>query len=130
MIFFTRQERLVLIFLVAALVVGATVKIVRGKKAPPEPKALEVEFDLTRPKKAVPASALADATHIINVNEADAEELCTLPGVGPCYAERIVAYREEHGPFERPEDLAAVRGIGPATVEKLRPHITCETPPR
>jgi competence protein ComEA len=127
----TRQERLVLIFVVAALAVGAGVKAARGRRAPAAPRPTEVEFDLAVPKPSVDAAALAAATapEKINVNTADAEALCKLPGVGVCYAARIVAYREEHGPFERPEDLAAVRGIGPKTVEKLKPYVTCEPPP-
>jgi competence protein ComEA len=127
----TRQERLVLIFVVAALAVGAAVKAVRGRRAPAAPRPMEVEFDLAEPKPSLDAAALAAAAapEKINVNLADAEALCELPGVGPCYARRIVAYREEHGPFEKPEDLAAVRGIGPKTVEKLKPYVTCEPPP-
>jgi competence ComEA-like helix-hairpin-helix protein len=127
----TRQERLVLIFVVAALAVGAAVKAARGERAPAAPRPTEVEFDLAVPKPSVDAAALAAATapEKINVNTADAEALCKLPGVGVCYAARIVAYREEHGPFERPEDLAAVRGIGPKTVEKLKPYVTCEPQP-
>ena len=44
-------------------------------------------------------------------------------------ADRQVAYREEHGPFEKPEDLAAVKGIGPRPVDKLKPYVTCGAPP-
>jgi competence protein ComEA len=47
-----------------------------------------------------------------NVNTATAQELDTLPGVGPATAEKIIAYRREHGPFQRPEDLLQVSGIG------------------
>ena len=127
----TRQERLVLIFLVAALAVGAAVRALHGERAPRAAEAVAVEFDLTKPKRHVDAASLASLPKpkIINVNAADAEELCELPGVGACYAGRIVAYREAHGPFEKPEDLAAVRGIGPRTVERLKPYVTCEPPP-
>lgn len=127
----TRQERLVLIFVVAALAVGVGVKAARGRRAPAAPRPAEVEFDLASSKPPLDAAALAAAAapEKINVNTADAEALCELPGVGPCYAARIVAYRDEHGPFEKPEDLAAVRGIGPRTVEKLRPYVTCDPPP-
>ncbi|MEE9457828.1 MAG: helix-hairpin-helix domain-containing protein [bacterium] len=128
MIYLTKQERLVLIFLAAALAVGAAVKVLRGERAPPLPRPVEVEFDLTKPKPPLDAAALTEITAArkINVNAADASELCTLPGVGPVIGRRIVAYREAHGPFEKAEDLSAVEGIGPATVEKLRPYVTCE----
>ncbi|HUV87074.1 MAG TPA: helix-hairpin-helix domain-containing protein [bacterium] len=126
----TSQERLVLIFLVAALAVGAAVKVLRGERAPPPPKPLEAEFDLAEVKPPLEAAALAEAAapEKINVNAADAAALCALPGIGPAYAARVVAYRESHGPFEKPEDLAKVKGIGPATVEKIAPYITCAAP--
>lgn len=130
MIFLTKQERLVVIFLAAALAVGAAVKVLRSERAPPPPRPTEVEFDLANPKPPVDAAASADAAPIkINVNAADAAALCALPGIGPVFAARIVAYREAHGPFEKAEDLTAVAGIGPRTVDRLRPHITCGPPP-
>lgn len=61
------------------------------------------------------------ANEPINVNLASAEVLAeTLQGVGLAKAHRIIEYREAHGPFEHIEELAAVQGIGPATVEKNR----------
>jgi competence protein ComEA len=130
LIYLTKQERLVLIFLAVALAVGAAVKVLRSERAPPPPRPAEVEFDLTKPKPPLDAAALAEITAAkkINVNAADALELCTLPGVGPVIARRIVEYRKNHPPFEKAEDLTAVEGIGPATVEKLRPYVTCEAP--
>ena len=57
----------------------------------------------------------------ININLASAEVLAdTLDGVGLAKAYRIIEYREAHGPFEHVEELAAVQGIGMATVEKNR----------
>ena len=56
----------------------------------------------------------------VNVNEADATTLTSLPGVGPALAERIVAYRETSGPFKDPDDLANVSGVGTVLVERLR----------
>jgi competence protein ComEA len=127
--YLTKQERLVLIFLAAALATGAAVKILRSEAAPPPPRPVEVEFDLANPKTPVDAEALAEITapQKINVNAADAAALCELPGIGPSLAGRIVAYRDAHGPFEKAEDLTAVEGIGPATVEKLGPYVTCGT---
>lgn len=59
----------------------------------------------------------------VNVNTADLEQLKTLPGIGDAKAAAIIAYRSEHGPFATVDDLASVSGIGPATVEKLRPMV-------
>lgn len=59
----------------------------------------------------------------VAVNRADAEELATLPGIGPRLAEAIVAERRRNGPFRSPDDLQRVRGIGPALVTRLTGRI-------
>ena len=69
----------------------------------------------------VPESALP-----VNVNTATAEELDVLPGIGPALAGRIIAYREEHGPFTAAEDLLAVSGIGESVLDGLRDQIVLE----
>lgn len=58
-----------------------------------------------------------------NVNTAPAVELAQVPGLGPATAARIVAHREEHGPFASLDALLDVPGIGPATLEQMRPHL-------
>ena len=60
------------------------------------------------------------------INSATVEELETLPRVGPALAERIIAYREENGPFTALEDLDNVSGIGPSTLEGLAPYLSFE----
>ena len=62
----------------------------------------------------------------ININTATAEELMQLNGVGPKYADRIIAYREKFGPFKTPEDLMQVPGIGQKTFEKNQEIIIVE----
>jgi len=58
----------------------------------------------------------------IDPNHADAAALVELPGIGPALAGRVVAARAA-GPFRTPEDLLRVRGIGPATLTRLRPFL-------
>ncbi|GIW40220.1 MAG: hypothetical protein KatS3mg076_0797 [Candidatus Binatia bacterium] len=65
----------------------------------------------------------------VNVNTASVEELMTLKRIGRVTAERIVAHRNEHGPFRKIEDLLAVRGIGPETLEAFRDQVTVEPVP-
>jgi competence protein ComEA len=60
----------------------------------------------------------------VNINTATAEELDTLPGVGPSIAQRIIDYRTTHGPFQSIEDIKKVKGIGDATFEELKDKIT------
>ncbi|VTR76842.1 ComEA family DNA-binding protein [Cellulomonas hominis] len=56
----------------------------------------------------------------VDVNQADATQLQALPGIGPVLAERIVAWRTEHGAFAAVEDLQDVPGIGPAVLSRIR----------
>ncbi len=60
----------------------------------------------------------------LDPNRASELELDRLPRVGPAVARAIVRHREETGGFGSPEDLLRVRGIGPATLERIRPHLT------
>lgn len=62
----------------------------------------------------------------VNINTADSAALDSLPGIGPALAQRIIDYRQEHGPFARLEDIMEVSGIGPGTFEKLRDLITTD----
>jgi competence protein ComEA len=55
----------------------------------------------------------------VDLNSATAQELTRLPGIGEALAGRIVAYREENGPFARLEDLLNVPGIGEATLDGI-----------
>lgn len=57
----------------------------------------------------------------IGLNGATAAELQTLPGIGPALAARIIVWRDSAGGFRTLEDLAKVRGIGPATLARLKP---------
>ena len=59
----------------------------------------------------------------VNINTAGVKELTTLGGVGPKVAERIVAYREAHGPFKTPDDLKKVEGVGKAMFERNRERV-------
>ena len=56
--------------------------------------------------------ALAVQAEKVNINKASVTELTKLKKIGQKYAERIVAYREKSGPFEKPEDIMKVKGIG------------------
>jgi competence ComEA-like helix-hairpin-helix protein len=60
----------------------------------------------------------------LNLNTATIEQLEKLPGIGPNTAKSIVQFRERSGPFQRVEDLLAIKGISKARLEKLRPYVT------
>ena len=63
-------------------------------------------------------------TGIININTATSQELQTLPGIGPVYAQRIIDYREKYGPFETVGDLLKIEGIGPKRLEDIWDYVT------
>jgi competence protein ComEA len=63
------------------------------------------------------------ARFAVDINQADWPELAELPGVGETLARRIVEARRTNGPFSDQEDLRRVRGIGPRTLERLRPYL-------
>jgi competence protein ComEA len=61
---------------------------------------------------------------LINLNTATLDELESLSGIGEVLAQRILDYREQHGPFRSVEDLLSVSGIGDKRLADLKPHIT------
>jgi competence protein ComEA len=65
-------------------------------------------------------AAASAGNGLISLNQADAAALEALPGVGPVLAERIIAHREERGPFQSVEDLLEVPGIGEAKLASIR----------
>lgn len=74
----------------------------------------------TAPRARKAASAPAQP---VNVNQATAEQLTSLPGIGPAMAKRIVDFRQKNGPFKKVEDLLSVRGIGEKKLEQIKTHI-------
>jgi len=66
----------------------------------------------------------AGGVALVNINTADEPTLETLNGVGPALAAAIIQYRTDQGPFTSVDQLDEVSGIGPATLEKLRPQVT------
>ncbi|BFH12715.1 helix-hairpin-helix domain-containing protein [Paenibacillus melissococcoides] len=114
---------------------------IRGAGDPNQPPTIQADKKQEEPGQGggAPASAEAPsagssadakakdaASGRININEADAEALMKLPGIGPSKSQAIVKYRESHGPFQRLEDLKKVKGIGPAIFAKLRDQASIE----
>jgi competence ComEA-like helix-hairpin-helix protein len=79
---------------------------------------LDADHAENRPRRSVP--------YLVDINSADVAELGELPQVGPNLARRMVEHRERYGPFRTADDLLRVKGIGPKTLEALRPHVRFE----
>lgn len=83
---------------------------------------LAPHLDLSSPPPAARPARGGRGVERVDLNGATGEELRRLPGIGPALAGRILQAREER-PFARVDDLLRVSGIGPATLERLRPLV-------
>jgi competence protein ComEA len=90
---------------------GERVHVTRRGESPPAPAPTSGSSS--------PASP-SGAGSVVNINTASADQLDALPGVGPSTAQAIIDYRTAHGPFTSVDDLAAVKGIGPAKLAQLK----------
>lgn len=98
-------------------------------------KSLTVLFQSLFLALVLATAALAPGAHAsgakVDINRADAATLASgITGIGPAKAEAIVAWREANGPFRSIDQLAEVRGIGLATVERIRDQVTLGTSTR
>lgn len=143
----TRQESYAIACILGLLLLGTTVKSIQKNTFLFDTKIYQESDSLfaqaTREMKKQQAyqdslekaaSYSPDTSHVtlkelifsggkININTAPQKELERLPRIGPAMAQRIIIYRQTHGPFKRTEDLTAVKGIGPKTLDRLKDHI-------
>jgi competence protein ComEA len=108
----------------AAMSRGAA-KLLRGNNPARACASLQMAFLLfaalgfaamTQGKKTPPATP-------VDLNTASAEELAQLPGIGPGAARAIVQFREKSGPFQRVDDLLAIRGITQRKLAQIKPYV-------
>lgn len=81
---------------------------------------------LSQPLLTVPQTAPDKQDILININTADLDLLCALPGIGPAIGGRIIEYRTQYGDFKDIEEIRAVQGIGDALFASIRPYIFVE----
>ncbi len=86
--------------------------------------AVAVAFALTLASGLATAAAKPAPTGKVNINTASAEQLTTLPGIGPKLAARIVEYRQKSGAFKSVQELMNVRGVGDKNLKKIEQYLS------
>lgn len=143
----TKEERNILLFLALGLGIGFVPERehLRAPEDPPSvaaatpdslaPPVLAAESapDSVHAATPVDSSAVPETLAVsvdlypIDVNHAELELLCELPGIGPSKATAILKEREQGGPFRTLDDLTRVKGIGPGTIRKFEGLVTFGT---
>ena len=140
---FTQNEIRVILVLSLSLLAGTVIKWLRTSDG--VPGVIRPVFDYARAdsefsarshsapdEPAAPAEQRTGRSHkrtlslppsSVDINAATKQQLILLPGIGESFAERIILYREEHGPFRSVDDLRSIRGIGPGIIAKIRPYV-------
>jgi len=113
----TAEADLARLNLAAPLSDGQQVYVVRVGEDPPLPPAGAVPGSHAGPDGSAPVA-------LVDLNTATAEQLETLPGVGPATASAILAHRQQAGPFSSVDQLIEVRGIGEVKLAQLRDLVT------
>jgi competence ComEA-like helix-hairpin-helix protein len=119
---FTPSQQTLLLLIAALAVVVHAARIHRGTVIP-DPS------NLAAKRRCITSSDLRQQLLLgvpISINQAAAEDLRLIPGISTTLGQRIVAYRKHHGLYQRWSQLLNVHGIGPKTLEKLRPYVTLD----
>ena len=149
MLNFTRQERIVIYFLVATLGVGAVLRLVRNQRlekdiVPTRFYEEEQQFKQITEQmnsdtvkfvdigESRPDSSTSDPNENdmiarrVNLNTAGISELAELPGIGPAKAKRIKAFTDQNGPFKDKSEIILVKGIGEKIYTRIEGLVTTE----
>lgn len=93
---------------------------------PPDVVAVESPISSDAPSVGQGVADGEESLGAVGLNSASSQQLETIPGVGPVTAGRILAFREERGPFTSVDQLLDVSGIGEKTLESLRPYVSLD----
>lgn len=116
------KKIIIAVCIVAALLTGVFIGSSQLLKSTIVVKSDNTENMSLQPIVATP-SQKTDVGTRVNINTADAKELCGLPGIGEVLALRIIEYREKNGDFQSIEEIMAVKGIGAGKYDAIREYI-------
>lgn len=121
---FTKKEKNIILVITLILLSGALWSLVRTafrKQEPISAGDVSIESAFDRENESVAEAELPPQP--IDINSAGLLDFEALPYIGMSKARDIINYREEHGAFRTLEDLTKIKGIGPATLEKIKPYL-------
>ena len=129
------DDRRAALLLALLALAGAVVRFALASRTSPAGAEAPGDVRLVTPRDA-PSTALRETARTaarlarpllpgerIDLDRADVTEITRLPRVGPALAQRIVAWREQHGPFGSLARFDSVPGVGPRLIESLRPYV-------
>ncbi|MDD5583590.1 MAG: ComEA family DNA-binding protein [Candidatus Omnitrophica bacterium] len=106
----TSRERKVLLIVAGMIFCGAIIRY--------------FQVNIKSSTATLTSSTSYSADTIVNINKASQEELETIPGIGPAFAQRIIAYRVQNGDFQTLEDLKKVKGIGAKKLGQMKEYVS------
>ena len=125
-----KKQPIYLLFLAGALFAGITLgfflgrNLTRGDVMVSLPESMYTEPTQASTAASVETTGAEEVSFPLDINQGDSEALQALPGIGEVLAGRIIAYRDENGPFSSPDQLMSVEGIGEKRLEAILDYIT------
>ena len=116
-----KKQGVTILLIVAIVFASVLIGFFLGRNIGKSPVYISKSPESTSPTAATEATQPASK---ININTASAQELESLPGIGPVIAQRIVDYRNENGAFQTVSELTNVKGIGLSLLEKVMDYVT------
>jgi competence ComEA-like helix-hairpin-helix protein len=110
----TKEEKLVLIFIATSFLIGSGVNFCKKQIQP------------VSTQEPIADKSKKSSQGRVNINTADINGLISIKGIGVKTAERIVEYRQQHGPFFYKEDIMKVKGIGKGKFEAIEKSVTTQ----
>lgn len=128
MISLSRQEKSVLLFLAAVVLIGITVGHL-GKIFPGQENSVNAssqKITVSKVNGSTSFTTIASTALKVNLNKASLDELVGLPGIGDALAKRILDYRDTAGGFKSIEEIKKVKGIGESKFEAIKDSLSVE----